>query len=87
MKKKLVKYCKILFVWVTSTCFKPLFCFVFWRYASFVHLDIRVNGRRKKTYSLRCPEMVNFRKDEVLINEGVKLTAETRTVSYVTEKQ
>lgn len=59
----------------------------FWRYASFVHLDIRVNGRRKKTYSLRCPEMVNFRKDEVLINEGVKLTAETRTVSYVTEKQ
>lgn len=31
--------------------------------------------------------MVNFRKDEVLINEGVKLTAEPRTVSYVTEKQ
>lgn len=31
--------------------------------------------------------MVNFRKDEVLINESVKLTADTRMVSYVTEKQ
>lgn len=40
----------------------------------------------KKIYSLRCFDMVNFRKDEVLINEGVKLMVEIWMVFYVIEK-